>query len=89
MTIDNAAEIMNQAIQSIIIASLPSVGAGIVIGLIIAVFQAVTQIQEQTLTFVPKMVVVFLVIAATFTWMGSMMVELSVSLWSQIPIYSR
>ena len=60
MTIDNAAEIINLGIQAIIITSLPSVGLGIVVGLIIAIFQAVTQIQEQTLTFVPKMIVVFL-----------------------------
>ena len=59
------------------------------VGLIIAIFQAVTQIQEQTLTFVPKMVVVFLVIAMTFTWMGSILVELTQGLFAQIPIYSR
>tara|TARA_A100001015_G_scaffold317097_1_gene433138 strand:+ start:523 stop:792 length:270 start_codon:yes stop_codon:yes gene_type:complete len=89
MTIDNAAEIINSGIQVIIITSLPSVGLGIVVGLIIAIFQAVTQIQEQTLTFVPKMVVVFLVIAMTFTWMGSILVELTQGLFAQIPIYSR
>ena len=89
MTIDAAATIMNQAIQVIIIGSLPSVGLGILIGLLVAVFQAVTSIQEQTLTFVPKMVVVFLVIAATFPWMGNLLVELAISLWTQIPIYSR
>ncbi len=89
MTIDNAAEIINSGIQVIIITSLPSVGLGIVVGLIVAIFQAVTQIQEQTLTFVPKMVVVFLVIAMTFTWMGSILVELTQGLFAQIPIYSR
>ncbi len=89
MTIDNAAEIVNSGIQAIIIISLPSVGLGIVVGLIVAIFQAVTQIQEQTLTFVPKMIVVFLVIAMTFTWMGSLMIELTESIFAQIPIYSR
>ena len=89
MTIDNAAEIINSGVQAIIITSLPSVGLGIVVGLIVAIFQAVTQIQEQTLTFVPKMIVVFLVIAMTFTWMGSLLIELTETLFSQIPIYSR
>ena len=59
MTLDNVSTILNDGIQAIIITSLPSVGVGLVVGLIIALFQAVTQIQEQTLTFVPKSNVCF------------------------------
>ena len=89
MSLDNVSTMLNDGIQAIIITSLPSVGIGLVVGLIIALFQAVTQIQEQTLTFVPKMVVVFLVLAATFPWMASTIMELTTNLWLQIPIYSR
>ena len=89
MTIDTVVAIMNDAIQVILLGSLPTVGLGLLVGLIIAIFQAVTQIQEQTLTFVPKMVVVFVVLAATFPWMASLIIELSIGLWSQIPVYSR
>jgi len=89
MTIDDAAGIMNSAIQVILITSLPSVGLGLLVGLIVAIVQAVTQIQEQTLTFLPKMVVVFLVIAATFPWMVSTFLELAVGLFQSIPQYSR
>lgn len=89
MTIDNVTTILNDGIQTIIITSLPSVGVGLVVGLIIALFQAVTQIQEQTLTFVPKMVTVFLILAATFPWMASTIVEMTTNLWIQIPVYSR
>ena len=49
MTIDNVNTMLNDAIQAILITSLPSVGVGLIVGLIIALFQAVTQIQEQTL----------------------------------------
>ena len=89
MTIDAATGILNTGIQAIIICSMPSVGIGLVVGLIVAIFQAVTQIQEQTLTFAPKMVVVFLVIGATFPWMSSLLLEMSLGIWNQLPIYSR
>ena len=89
MTIDNVTTILNDGIQTIIITSLPSVGVGLVVGLIIALFQAVTQIQEQTLTFVPKMVTVFLILAATFPWMAGTIMEMTTNLWIQIPVYSR
>tara|TARA_A100001011_G_scaffold181106_1_gene190015 strand:- start:1275 stop:1544 length:270 start_codon:yes stop_codon:yes gene_type:complete len=89
MTIDDVTNIMNSAIQNIIIVSMPSVGIGLLVGLLVAIFQAVTQIQEQTLTFVPKMVVVFVVIAATFPWMSSLLIEMTLSMWNQIPALSR
>ncbi len=89
MTIDDVTNIMNSAIQNIIIISMPSVGIGLLVGLLVAIFQAVTQIQEQTLTFVPKMVVVFVVIAATFPWMSSLIIEMTLSMWNQIPELSR
>ena len=54
MTLDNVSTILNDGIQAIIITSLPSVGVGLIVGLIIALFQAVTQIQEQTLTLYQK-----------------------------------
>jgi flagellar biosynthetic protein FliQ len=89
MTLDNVSTILNDAIQAIIITSLPSVGAGLVIGLIIALFQAVTQVQEQTLTFVPKMIIVFIILGVTFPWMAGYIIELTSNLWFQIPVYSR
>jgi flagellar biosynthesis protein FliQ len=89
MDLDVVTSIVNEAVQVIIIASMPSVGLGLVVGMIIAVFQAVTQIQEQTLTFVPKMIVVLWVLAATFPWMFRIIMELSVSLWGNIPLYSQ
>ena len=89
MTIDNVNTILNDGIQTIIVASLPSVGLGLIVGLIIAVFQAVTQIQEQTLTFVPKMIAVFIMLALTFPWMANLILDMTLNLWIQIPAYSR
>ena len=81
--------VISNAIQVVIIASLPCVGMGLLVGVIIAVLQAVTQVQEQTLTFVPKMIVLFLVLAATFPWMFRIIMELSVGLWGNIPMYAQ
>lgn len=89
MTIADASEILSNAIQLILLLSLPSVGLGLLVGLIVAIIQAVTQIQEQTLTFLPKMVIVFLVVAATFPWMASSLIELIQMLLQSIPLYSR
>ena len=89
MNIDTVTAILNSAIQVTLLVSLPSVGLGLIIGLIIAVFQAITQIQEQTLTFVPKMVVVLIVIGATFPWMSRLVMEMTLGLWQNIPLYAR
>ncbi len=89
MNLDSVTEILNNAIQVTILTSLPTVGVGLLVGLVIAVIQAVTQIQEQTLTFVPKMVIVLWVLAATFPWMFRVLMELTVNLWANIPLYSQ
>lgn len=89
MTIDTVASIINEAVQVTILTSLPTVGLGLIVGVIIAVIQAVTQVQEQTLTFVPKMIVVLFVLAATFPWMMRVLVEMSLHFWGNIPMYSK
>ena len=89
MTIDLVTSIMNQGVQVILLGSLPSVGLGLLVGLIIAIFQAVTQVQEQTLTFVPKMIAVLLVVAATFPWLSRIVLELAISLWGNLPMYVK
>ena len=89
MDVDSVTSIITDACNIIILASMPTVGLGLLMGLIIAVFQAVTQIQEQTLTFVPKMIVVLIVLAATFPWMFRIIMELTVNLWGNIPLYAQ
>ena len=69
--------------------SLPTVGVGLLVGLFIAIFQATTQIQEQTLTFAPKLVAVLLILALSFGFMFRIIMELAYNLWSNIPQYSQ
>ncbi len=85
MNQDFAVQVLYQGIITTLLLSLPSVGAGLLVGFTISLFQAVTQIQEQTLTFVPKVVVVLLVIAFTSPWMISVLVDFTTTLWSTIP----
>lgn len=87
MTIDAVTEMTNNALFLIIQISLPTLLVSLIVGLIISIFQTVTSIQEQTLTFVPKIVGVFLTLAITGGWMLSKMVEYTTQLWSQFSLY--
>lgn len=89
MNQDFAVQVIYQGVITTLLVSLPSVGIGLLVGFVISLFQAVTQIQEQTLTFVPKVVSVMLVIAFTSPWVISMMVDFTTVLWSTIPNMAR
>lgn len=69
MDIDPVDTVKTALMQALILA-LPILGAGLVVGLCVSLFQAVTQIQEQTLTFVPKIVVMLLVAIALLGWIS-------------------
>jgi flagellar biosynthetic protein FliQ len=80
---------MYQGVTTILMVSLPIVGVGLLVGFLISLFQAVTQIQEQTLTFVPKVISVLLMVAFTSPWIISIMVDFTTTLWSTIPGMAR
>lgn len=75
-------ELVRGALMEALILALPILGAGLVIGLIISLFQAVTQIQEQTLVFVPKIVVMLIVALMLLGWLTMRMVEFSASMFT-------
>lgn len=87
MTIDAVSEMTNNALYVIIKVSLPVLLVSLVVGLVISIFQAVTSIQEQTLTFVPKIVAIFLCLVVIGHWMMNTMVEYTVQLWSSFSQY--
>ncbi|MFC1637585.1 flagellar biosynthesis protein FliQ [Candidatus Margulisiibacteriota bacterium] len=86
---DFAVQVIYQAVVTILLVSMPVVGVGLMVGFMISLFQAVTQIQEQTLTFVPKVISVLLMVAFTSPWIISMMVDFTTTLWSTIPSMAR
>ncbi|KAA0078066.1 flagellar biosynthesis protein FliQ [Tardiphaga sp. 866_E4_N2_1] len=67
----DALDIAQQAIWTIIVAAGPAVGAAMFVGIVIALLQALTQVQEMTLTFIPKIVVMLIVVAVTGSFMGA------------------
>jgi len=89
MTTDFASQIIYNGVYVILFLSMPSVGIGLLVGFLISLFQAVTQIQEQTLTFVPKVIAVLGIIAITSPWMMSIMIDFTVSLWNNMPYMAR
>lgn len=69
MSPEMAVDICRKAIQTILLASAPMLIIGMVIGLLVSIFQAATQINEQTLSFVPKIVAVFLAMLFFGPWL--------------------
>lgn len=80
-------DIAREAIYTIIITSAPLLIISLVIGLIISIFQTVTSIQEQTLTFVPKIVAVFVGMMIFGSWMLNTLSSFIDRLWSDFSIY--
>lgn len=87
MTVDAVVEIASKALYVIIKVSLPILLVSMIIGLVISIFQTVTSIQEQTLTFVPKIICVFLSLMFLGSWMMTTLVEFTVELWSTFTLY--
>ena len=77
------------AIEVTLLVSLPVMGVGLVVGLIISLFQAVTQIHEMTLSFVPKIVCVLLSLLLLMPWMIQKMAFYTEQLILQLPRYAR
>lgn len=68
MTPDMAINICRKAVQTVLLVSAPMLIAGMIVGLLVSIFQAATQINEQTLTFVPKIVTVFITLLIFAPW---------------------
>ena len=87
MTVDVVMDIARVALLLILKVSLPVLLVSMVIGLIVSIFQTVTSIQEQTLTFVPKVVGIFLTLMLLGDWMLNSMANFAVELWSSFNQY--
>ena len=89
MTTAEVIDIAKDALYNIIITSLPVLLISLVIGLVISVFQTVTSIQEQTMTFVPKIIGIFLGLMLFGGWMLETIVTYMTDLWSNFSLYIR
>ena len=87
MTIDDIVQISSDAIYTIIITAAPVLLVSLCVGLIVSIFQTVTSIQEQTLTFVPKVLAIFTALLILGHWMMNNMVEFMTRLWADFTVY--
>ncbi len=85
MDVDLAVELARQAIVLSLLIAAPVMLMAVLVGLAISILQAVTQIQDQTLSFVPKIVVMFLTMLYVLPWVIDRMVEYSTNLLREIP----
>lgn len=85
MDVDVVLRLMREALLLTVVLSAPPVLAAMAVGLLVALFQAATQLQEQTLTAVPKLIAVFGVLAAAGLWMMSLMLRFTTGLLESIP----
>ena len=85
MTVGDIGQLMREGIFQVFLLCAPVLGAAVIIGLIVAIFQAITSIQEQTLTFLPKLLTILLMLALLGGWMFGVMRTYPFNLLEQIP----
>jgi len=89
MSTDILVEVGKRAIFVTLLVSAPMLLTGMIVGLVISVLQSVTQIQEITLTFVPKILAVFLVFLIALPWISSVLIVFTQDLLNQMVEFSR
>ena len=78
-----------ETVRVTLLISAPLLIIGMIVGLVVSIFQAVTQIQEVTLVFVPKIIAVLLAMILVLPWMMNVMVTYTQNLFHNIPMYIR
>lgn len=76
--------LFEQAVYTILIVSAPMLGFGLLVGLLVSIFQATTQIQEQTLAFIPKIIAVLLSMVIFGPWMLSHLLDFTESIFNNL-----
>ncbi len=89
MSPDMVIGIARQAIEQALWMALPMLGVSLVVGVVVSVLQAATQIQEMTLTFVPKILSMFLALLISFPWLMDKMTSYTRELFMNFPQYIR
>jgi flagellar biosynthesis protein FliQ len=89
MSIQVVIDLGQRALLLIVMLSAPVLLAGLVTGLAVSVFQAVTSIQEATLTFVPKLIAVFAAMVVCMPWMADLAVRFTVELFGNLGQYAQ
>jgi len=89
MSPDDVISLAKQTVLFTLLVASPMLLAGLVVGILVSILQAVTSIQDITLTFIPKIVVVMVVALFFFPWMMNMMISYTLSLYSDFTIFVK
>ena len=87
MSGDLVIQLGQEALMVVMLVSAPMLGLGLLVGLLVSVFQATTSIQEQTLAFIPKIIAVFVALLIFGPWMLRIMVEYVTNIFVNLPLY--
>lgn len=85
MSGDMAIQLARDALTMVMLVSAPMLGLGLLVGIIVSIFQATTQIQEQTLAFIPKIIAVFVAVLIFGPWMLNLMVDYTREIFISLP----
>ena len=89
MTADVAIDLFRRTLTTALLLSGPMLVTGLIVGLVISIFQAATQIHEMTVSFVPKIVLIVAVLVVLLPWMTGVMLEFTASLLGNLGRYGR
>ncbi|MDZ7598827.1 MAG: flagellar biosynthesis protein FliQ [Desulfobacterales bacterium] len=89
MTPEFVVSFAKEAITLTILISMPLLGLGLIVGLVVSIFQAVTSVQEMTLSFIPKILAVLLGLLFFAPWMLQRLVSFTQQIITNIPLYIR
>lgn len=89
MTPEFVIDFARRALEVTIMVSAPMLGVGLIIGVAVSIFQAVTSIQEMTLTFIPKILGVMLAVIIFFPWMLQIMLSFTANIINNLPLYIK
>lgn len=89
MTVEFLNYISKQTFETIFLVGGPVLLVSLLVGLIIGLFQAITQLQEMTISFVPKVIAVFLTLLLTIPWMVNIMTKFTRGIFENLPMYVK
>ena len=85
MNIDTVVGLGREAVEMALLLSGPLLLVGLVVGVVVSLLQALTQVQEMTLTFVPKLLAMSLVMVVLMPWMAQLMIDYTTRLYTAMP----
>jgi flagellar biosynthetic protein FliQ len=85
MTPELTVTLMKQTLYTVLTVAGPLLAAGLLIGILVSIFQTVTQIREMSLTFVPKIIGVMITLAIFAPWMASSLIDFTMSIFHHLP----